>query len=109
MEAHAKQRGEMAAKAFQKLDTNGDGVLSPDEFKKLGEHFRPEPKHKERPNLELQFKKLDTNKDGKLSGDEFKKVADAAFDKLDANHDGAVSAEELKQHRKEHGGNEHKP
>lgn len=54
---------------FKKLDTNGDGVLSKDEFMALAAKAHDPAKAKER--LEKRFAKLDTNKDGVISLDEF--------------------------------------
>ena len=51
---------------FKRLDTNGDGFLSLDEFK-------ARPKAKEDPaRAEAVFKKIDTNGDGKISLEELK-------------------------------------
>ena len=51
---------------FKKLDTNGDGFISLDEFK-------ASPRAQKDPaKAEEAFKKMDTDGDGKLSLDEFK-------------------------------------
>ena len=52
--------------AFKKLDTNGDGFLSLDEFKASPRFAKDASKAEE------AFKKMDTNNDGKISLDEFK-------------------------------------
>lgn len=50
------------AKRFHKLDANGDGRVSLDEFKAVGK----DPARRER-----RFRKLDVNHDGYLSPEEF--------------------------------------
>ena len=57
------------AAVFAKLDTNGDGFLSLDEFSKapfIAKRNLDEAKQK------ALFAKIDTNGDGKISPDEFK-------------------------------------
>jgi Ca2+-binding EF-hand superfamily protein len=81
-EAKAKGKGGKGTKKmnpealFKKLDANGDGKISPDEFKKLAELGKG-GKLKEHPEvLEKIFGRLDTNKDGSLSLEEFKKFGE---------------------------------
>jgi Ca2+-binding EF-hand superfamily protein len=71
--------GKKGIPGFKKLDTNGDGKISKEEFAKLattlGQKFA---KLKDNPELAQQvmdklFDKLDTNGDGFLSPEEFKK------------------------------------
>lgn len=50
------------SKRFHKLDKNGDGRLSLDEFKAVGKN----PAHREK-----RFRRLDANHDGFLSPEEF--------------------------------------
>lgn len=77
-----------ANKAFAKLDTNGDGMIS-----------RSEAAVK--PKLAAHFDQIDTNKDGLISVDELaaarqkhqQKVA-AKFAKLDTDNDGRISRNE---------------
>jgi hypothetical protein len=52
----------VASKRFHKLDKDGDGRLSLDEFKAVG---------KDSARRERRFRKLDANHDGYLSPDEF--------------------------------------
>jgi Ca2+-binding EF-hand superfamily protein len=67
---------------FKKLDTNDDGSLSLEEFKKFGEMGKG--KLAEHPEvLEKMFKKLDADNDGKLSLEEFKKIGELRKKKKD--------------------------
>jgi Ca2+-binding EF-hand superfamily protein len=80
----AKEKGKGKKKQnletlFKKLDTNGDGKLSREEFAKLGELRNKKPSakgnaEKRAKRLDKQFTRLDTNKDGFLSLDEFKQL-----------------------------------
>lgn len=81
----APTMGKRAEHFFNKLDTNGDGVLSRSEV--AG-----------RPMLSKHFDDIDTNKDGVLSRDELgaarKKLAARHFAKLDTDNDGRISRAE---------------
>ena len=64
---------------FNKLDTNKDGQLSPDEFARLGELRKRagdagKAGAKAEGRLSKLFSRLDTNHDGVLSLDEFKRI-----------------------------------
>ena len=72
---------------FKTLDKDGNGQLSPAEFK-TGAGARM----MQNPAVALQ--RLDANKDGKVNPAEFSAVALAAFDRIDANKDGTISPEE---------------
>lgn len=60
-----EDKGQGVENLFKKKDANGDGKLSPEEFKK----DLPEAAQA---RADARFKKLDTNNDGSLSLDEFK-------------------------------------
>ncbi len=60
--APAKKATPDRAKAFERMDTNKDGILTLDEYK-IG--------LKNQPNLEARFKNFDKNGDGKLTHEEF--------------------------------------
>jgi Ca2+-binding EF-hand superfamily protein len=73
--AKAKKKKLDPEMLFKKLDTNDDGYLSLEEFKKFGEMGKGKlAEHPER--LEKMFKKLDADNDGKVSLEEFKKIGD---------------------------------
>jgi hypothetical protein len=91
---HSQHHGQMDGMVFNKLDTNGDGVISRKEFNAYN------AKH---------FKELDTNKDGKLTLEELQggqnprmghgdgtTHLDQRFNAADANHDGGLDREEAK-------------
>jgi Ca2+-binding EF-hand superfamily protein len=65
-----KGNGKGAEMIFKKLDTNGDGKLSPEEFKQFGQRSEKAKSHPEM--AEKLFKRLDTNGDGFISFEEFK-------------------------------------
>jgi len=58
---------------FKKADSNGDGKISKEEWKKFSTFV---PKLKDPPVAEAVFARLDTNNDGFLSLEEFKKIAE---------------------------------
>jgi Ca2+-binding EF-hand superfamily protein len=72
---------------FKTLDKDGNGQLSPAEFK-TGAGTRM----MQNPAVALQ--RLDSNKDGKVNPAEFSATALAAFDRIDANKDGTISPQE---------------
>ena len=91
---HSQHHGDMDRMVFNKLDTNGDGVISRKEFDAYN------AKH---------FKELDLNKDGKLTLEELQgghqqgmghgdatTHLDQRFNAADTNHDGGLDREEAK-------------
>lgn len=96
--------------AFDRMDTNKDGMLSRDEFAK-GREVRIERRvvmksdgersdamwphmHQRGGHMGMMFKMADTNNDGKVTMAEAEAMAMKHFDQMDANHDGKVTADE---------------
>lgn len=71
--------------AFKKLDTDKDGKLTKEEFKKITDLLEGVKKKLTAAMVEEAFTKLDTDKDDKLSLDEFKKVTDLLTKKKKKN------------------------
>jgi hypothetical protein len=102
------QCGARAAQHFQKLDTNGDKVVSRDELlSRITERFDRADVNKDgtvtpeerkvatQKWAEERFSKADANKDGALSADELPVRFAKKLQKLDANQDGKLTREEL--------------
>jgi Ca2+-binding EF-hand superfamily protein len=70
-------KGDKLEKLFKKLDTNGDGTLSQEEFAKITELRKKggEAKGKGK-GVEALFSKLDADGDGKLTLEEFRKITE---------------------------------
>jgi Ca2+-binding EF-hand superfamily protein len=91
---------------FQQADTNGDGVLSADEFEAAADEIAKslQSRHPQGPPppppgldaaTERLVQNLDENGDGVLSRDELG-ISQEVFDKVDADGDGQLTAGELK-------------
>ena len=82
---------------FERLDTDGNDSLSPDELKQMRQVM-----------AQKRFEKTDTNGDGSIDHDEFmaeaQKRADAMFKHMDADDDGTLSPEESMRAHHGHGG-----
>jgi len=97
---------ERAAEHFSKMDTNGDGAISKEEFLEAVKKMRPERPGgpgRQGPDPEQIFKRLDKNTDGKLDKED--KVPEQVWQRIskaDANNDGAVTKEELVAMIKKH-------
>jgi Ca2+-binding EF-hand superfamily protein len=85
---------------FTKMDTNGDGKLSVDEMLTAEEHHEKmtgkAPSKAMTEMMTEKIKKMDTNGDGFLSEEEFMAGSKTMFDKMDTNHDGYLSKAEFK-------------
>jgi len=123
--AAMEKRAKMFQEQFKKLDTNGDGQLSFDEYK--GKRKKPEAVEKaeqifklldksgdlkltleefKNRSVEVRFKMMDKDGNGKLTFDEFKgrrekpediEKAEQMFKRMDKDGDGKVTLEEMKQ------------
>lgn len=86
---------EMAEKNFKALDKDGDGALTPDEFK--GKRKKPEAIEQG----EQIFKLIDADGDGKVTLQEFiNRPVEARFKPMDRDHDGKLTWDEFKGTRK---------
>jgi Ca2+-binding EF-hand superfamily protein len=87
-------------KIIEEMDNNSDGIISYEEFLRVGLNQRIFLDEK---NLRLAFDMFDTNKDGKLSKEELKKVLDTTNSEyidvlvkiIDNNKDGFISFDEF--------------
>jgi len=81
---------------FDRIDTDGNGTISPAEFTAYMQSRREE-RHKN------HFENTDTNKDGVVSKDEFLSASQERalrrFSRMDKNDDGLLSADELAAHK----------
>jgi Ca2+-binding EF-hand superfamily protein len=81
------------ARGFERLDRNNDGFITRDEASAALR--RAEIRNRAR----KVFDRLDQNHDGQISRQEWRGKP-RAFDRLDRNHDGSISPEELRHRRK---------
>lgn len=77
----------------ERMDTNGDGRITKDEFVT----FRGERAFERRGRM---FDKLDTNGDGEITEAEREEHQRTRFDKVDINGDGEVTQEEAREARR---------
>jgi Ca2+-binding EF-hand superfamily protein len=68
------KKGDKMEALFKKLDTDGDGSLSKEEFAKLAELRKKAEGKAKGKGVDKLFQKLDADGDGKISLDEFKKI-----------------------------------
>lgn len=73
---------------FARLDRDGNGALSAEEFAALVGPIPP-------PNVSAQMLRLDSNRDQKVTIVEYRAATLAAFDRLDTDLDGVVTAAEM--------------
>ena len=81
----AKPKADKLAMMFKKLDTNGDGTLSKEEFVKIAEMHKKsgEAKGGKGKGAEALYDKLNTKGDGKLTLEEFRKITEMRKKKTD--------------------------
>jgi Ca2+-binding EF-hand superfamily protein len=77
------------AAAFQALDKDKNGQLSPAEFANL-------PMNVPQPNAAPVLAQADTNRDGQITMVEYRTGKLASFDRMDTDKDGIVSVAEMK-------------
>lgn len=84
-------------KMFDRLDTNKDGKISPEEFAAFREsNAKADAKAtKAGKRGKRMFARFDKNKDGSLSRAEAGDVLAMRFKRMDANNDGILTIEEL--------------
>jgi len=112
--------GHHSESRFNKVDTDGDGVVSQEEFQaqrasriatvnvdgQPGLSFDEFVELREQRAKEFRerrfkrvFNRLDANDDGIIDDMELAARTDTMFDRIDANDDGALSKEEMMSHR----------
>ncbi len=116
------QHGDMAAKIFEKMDADGDGVVTKKEFDAFSnqrfndldanhdgkitrqeldadrEQHMAKMREQMHEQMKRRFDEADANHDGALNKEEAQKMPHVAehFDEIDTNHDGKVTPEELR-------------
>src|SRR5205823_12769641 len=74
--------GTTAEAAFKRMDANGDGKVTLEEFKKAAES-RPQGKLKDNPEMAAKiFERMDANGDGFVTLDEFKKFREKMAERM---------------------------
>jgi len=99
-------RSEAAARQFERLDSDADGVLTADEA------WRRPGRMQRGPDFRMQrgpdFASIDTDGDGAWSLPELQalrpELTVEQFNRLDANNDGLISEDERPKRRGRHGG-----
>lgn len=93
-------REEIAAEHGRLLgaaDVDGDGLLSPDEFRRRGSFFI-------RLGTTTFFDLIDANGDQQISVEELNQPMERWFTRRDSNSDGNIDGEEFNQERRSYGG-----
>lgn len=82
---------------FERMDYDGDGVITLDEMQDAARRRAPERAAK-------RFERMDRNGDGALTRAELADAHAARFARMDANGDGFVTREEVRALRERRGG-----
>ena len=82
---------------LEQADSNGDGNVTLTELKEKISSYESKRKKAKEARIEARFAEMDVNKNGSVTVDEAKL---AIFSKIDANQDGLLTKEELKQAKK---------
>ena len=107
-------RGDWAKKVIKKIDTNGNGEISAEEFsdfrmkrfKAADENhdgslarseFDQRNLHQSSGRAAKRFDRMDANGDGSISLEEFQVRDGKIFSRIDSNRDGYISKEELSE------------
>ncbi|MEM1162821.1 MAG: EF-hand domain-containing protein [Pseudomonadota bacterium] len=83
----------MREERFGKMDANGDGRVTLAELQETGKARRAE-------RMAKRFEKMDANGNGAIERTEFEDMAEARFERIDQNGDGALSQDEIRQSRR---------
>jgi hypothetical protein len=93
-------KGDMAEMAFKKMDANGDGKVTQEEFKKMAEQ-RPGGKLKDKPEaMSKIFERMDENGDGYVTLEEFKKFRAKMAERMKDGKPGEKKPGEKKKDQK---------
>lgn len=92
----AARQAQARAQAFDRADTNKDGVLSREEFERVMQLRQRALGRLRTRQLQMRLRRLDTNRDRVISREEFG-GSSATFDRLDVNKNGVLEPPELRR------------
>ena len=82
---------------FSRIDANGDGAVTLTELENVGRKNRKDRAAK-------RFERIDANGDGAVTWVEFDTMASQRFGRMDANGDGTLTRDEIKARKPRKGG-----